>query len=235
MATDNRTPGSDAQPDPSNLASQLKEAFADADTAAAERIQNLQWVHQARGSQLARAAADLKAEFGANDAVVKRAEQAAAAARTTGARLSSLHRQMTTEDPPVAPGGWALHGHVFTGDGKPVRGFTVFLVDAANAYQELYGFANTDDAGRFILASKPAETESSKETKAGSRAQAPAPELFVKVTDLRSRPVYLDTTPLPLVPGSVTYKDIELAEGAPPMGQPPGDAKRVAPKPKPKK
>ena len=138
--------------DPSHLGSQVKEAFAAADVAAAERIQNLQWVHQARGTQFAREAADLKAEYGATHVAVKRAEDAAAAAKAAVTRLSSLHRQMTTEAPPVAPGGWALHGHVSTGDGKPVRGFTVFLVDAANAYQERYGFANTDAAGRFILA-----------------------------------------------------------------------------------
>jgi hypothetical protein len=233
MATDNRTGGSASQPDPSNLVSQLKEAFADADTVAAERIQNLQWVHQARGSQLARAAADLKAEFGAKDARARRAEDAAAAARAAGVRLSSLHRQMATQDPQVAPGGWAVHGHVFTGDGKPVRGFTVFLVDAANIRQELYGFANTDDDGRFVLASKPADSEPGKESKAGSAAQAP--DLFITVTDLRSRPVHVDKTPLPLVPGSVTYKEINLPEGAPPIGQPPGAATRVVPKPKPKK
>ena len=174
MATDDKTAGSASQKDASNLGAQVKEAFAEADTAGAERIKHLQWVHQARGAQLARAAADLKAEFGAHDASVKRAEDAAAAARATGARLSSLHRQMTTADPQVAPGGWALHGHVFTGD-KPVRGFSVFLVDAANAYQELYWFANTDDAGRFVLVSKSAETDSGKETKAGRRAQAEIP------------------------------------------------------------
>jgi hypothetical protein len=233
MATNNTTTGSGPQPDPSGLASQLKEAFAEADSVVAERIQNLQWMRQARGAQLARAAADLKAELGANDVVVRRAEEAAAAARAAGARLSSLHRQMTTEDPQVAPDGWAVHGYVSTADGKPVSRFTVFLVDAANAYQELYGFANTDDAGRFVLVWKPVGTESGQKSKAHDAPQGP--ELFVKVTDLRSRPVYLDTTPLPLGPGSVTYKDIELAEGAPPMGQPPGDASRAVPKSRPRK
>jgi hypothetical protein len=189
--------------------------------------------NQARGSQLARAAADLNAEFGANDVVVTRAEEAAAAARAAGARLSLLHRQITTEDPQVAPDGWALHGYVSTADGKPVHGFTVFLVDAANAYQDLYGFANTDDSGRYVLTSGPADTASGKGRKAGSRP--PAPKLFITVTDLRGRAVYRDPTPLPLVPGSVTYRDIELPEGAPPMGQPPGDAKRAGPKSKPRK
>src|SRR5262245_37083697 len=136
--------------DSSNLGAQLKDALANADTAAAERVRQLQWVHQARASRLSRTAAELKKTHGADDPAVKRAEAETAAARSAAARLSVVHQQIATPDPEVAPGGWALQGRVYLVDKtsderKPVRGFTVFLVDAAKTYQETFGFAYTDD------------------------------------------------------------------------------------------
>lgn len=222
--------------DPANLRAQLKDAFANADKTAAERVRHLQWVHQARTSRLSRTAAELKAVHGADDPAVKRAEAETAAARSAAARLSAAHQQLATPDPEVAPGGWALHGRVYIVDKKseerkPVRSFTVFLVDAAKTYQETYGFAYTDDSGYFLLnypgPGDAASGEPSKDTAAA--------ELFVEVADLKGRPVYVDTTrPFTPVPGAAVYQVIELT-GTEPLGQPPAGRKKAsAPKQKPK-
>lgn len=226
MATDTSTAGSSLPPETSNLRSRLTDALAQADAAAAGRVRHLQWVHQARASRLSRTAAELKAEYGPNDAGVKRAEAALAAATAVGAHLGLVHRQMTTPDPAVAPNGWALHGRVFTADLKPVQGFTVFLVDAVKAYQQAYGFAYTDDSGYFLLNYAAAGTAGDK--------SAPAPdartlELFIEVADLKARPVYLSATAFQPVIGAATYQNVVLPQGAQPLGEPPAEIRKASP------
>jgi hypothetical protein len=218
--------------DSSNLDAQLKEAFANANKTAAERVRQLQWVHQARASRLSRTAAELRAAHGADDPAVKRAEAATAAARSAAARLSAVHQQIATPDPEVAPRGWALHGRVYLVDKKsderiPVRGFTVFLVDAAKTYQETYGFAYTDDSGYFLLNYTGSDKASSGTAAA---TDAGATGLFIEVADLKARPVYVDTTrPFTPVPGAGVYQIIELL-GTEPLGEPPTQARKPAPR-----
>jgi hypothetical protein len=217
MATDSRTGGT-TPPDTSNLRSSLTEALAQADEAAAGRVQHLQRVYQARASQLSRAAADVKAQAGANEADVTRAEAAVAAARGVSAQLGLVHQQLTTPEPKVPAEGWVLHGHVFAAvsnaEPKPVPGFTVFLVDAAQTYRQTYGFAYTDAAGYFLL------------KHAGDAEETRAVEVFVEVADLKARPVYLSKTPFQPANGAATYQNIMLREGSPPLGEPPGDVRR---------
>ena len=193
--------------------------------------------HRARASRLSRTAAELKARHGADDPAVKRAEAETAAARSVAARLSAVYQQIATPEPKVAPGGWALHGHLYSVDKKseerkPVRGFTVFLVDAAKTYQETYGFAYTDDNGYFLL-NYPGRGEASS-GKPAAKATG-AVELFVEVADLKGRPVYVDTTrPVTPVLGAAVYQMIELT-GTEPLGEPPAGRKKAsAPKQKPK-
>ena len=138
-------------PDTSELGKQVTAGLASADNIAAQRVQTLMWVHQARAAQLSRTVASLKAQYPADDPGVKSAEAAVAAANTDIARAAVVHQQVTTPEPQVASSGWALHGRVLDLALKPVSGFTVFLVDAAKAYQQGYGFAYTDDTGYFLL------------------------------------------------------------------------------------
>jgi len=227
MATDNSTAGSTPPPDPSNLRAQLTDALAQADAEAAGRVRQLQWMQQARASQLSRTAAELKAEYGPNDAGVKRAEAALAAATAASSNLALVHQQITIPEPEVAPGGWALYGHVFTAERKPVEGFTVFLVDTAKVYQQAYGFAYTDQDGYFVLQFQ------------GSPAAAAAGdtspgELFIAVADLKARLVHLSTAPFQPVIGIATYHRVVLSEGARPLGEPPAGARAAGiPKRKP--
>src|SRR5438045_3856789 len=131
MATDSKTTTSNAPPDMSDIGNQVTSTLASADNIAAQRVQTLKWVHQARAAQLSRTAVTLKAEYGANDPGVKSAEAAVAAANADVARVAVVHQQITTPEPQVAPSGWALHGRVFYTELKPASGFSVFLVDAA--------------------------------------------------------------------------------------------------------
>jgi hypothetical protein len=224
MATNTGTSGAASAPDPSNLRTQVTEAFARTDDTAAERVQHLQWVHQARASQLARAAIELKAAFGADDPRVKDAEAALSAAKAASTNLAVAHQQMTTPEPDVAPDGWALHGRVFTTDRKPVRGVTVFLVDAVKARQDAYGFAYTDDTGYFLLkyggGGEASTSRAAKDTR--------VTDLFVAVDDINGRHVPLESIPFKPVKGAAVYQNIVLSQLTQPTEEAPPRARKAA-------
>lgn len=230
MATNSRTTTSGTPPDMSDIGNQVTSNLTSADDIAAQRVQTLMWVHQARAAQLSRTAATLKAQYGPNDPGVKSAEAAVAAANADAARVGVVHQQVTTPEPQVASSGWALHGRVFDPDLKPVSGFTVFLVDAAKAYQQTYGFAYTDDTGYFLLNYAGSSPASRGRSATATQAQ---PELFVEITDSKAKPVYLSPTAFQPVLGSATYQNIALPAGDQAIGAPPPQIRKVAlPKPK---
>jgi hypothetical protein len=210
----------------SSSASQLREGFTaaltSADAMAAQSIQTLQQVHQARLSLLQRTAANLKAQYGADDSRVKAAQAAVAATTGTISRIGIVSQQLNTMAPQVAADGWALHGRVFDAQGKPLARYTVFLVDSQHTYQEAYGFAYTDETGYFLL------NVASAAAKAGSHAVAAATSLFVEVANTKGQPVYLSTTAFVPVVGSATYQTITVPAGSQPIGDPPEAIRKVA-------
>src|SRR5271166_2907495 len=142
-----------AQPD---VQAAFNEAFAAADSLAAERLQTIGKLHQARIARLAREAAGLSAEGDAAAASLAETEAEIAAEKTTVAKAAMLSQRAATADPQVSASGWALHGRVYSSDLAPAAGCTVFLVDPQNAYQGAYGFAYTDATGYFVLNGAPA-------------------------------------------------------------------------------
>jgi len=219
-----------------DLGNQITSSLAAADDIAAQRVQTLAWVHQARAAQLSRTAASLKAQYGPNDPGVKSAEAAVAAAKATAAQVAVVHHQITTADPHVTANGWALHGRVFDAQLAPATGYTVFLVDSAKNYQQAYGFAYTDRTGYFLL-NYPGPAGASGRTPAGASGQTPseaAPqaattaELFVEVADTKAQPVFLSTTAFQPVISSATYQNVVLPAGQQPIGDPPPEIRQGA-------
>lgn len=227
------TKATDLPLDASQISSDLTAGVASANSIAAQRVQNLQWVHQARASQLSRTAAGLKAQFGPDDPGVKAAEAATAAATATAARVAMIHQQLATVDPQVTPKGWVLHGRVFDAQLQPVSGFTVFLVDATKTYQQAYGFGYTDDSGYFLL--NYAGPDSASKDKSGSAAPATQPQLFIEVANTKALPVFVSTTAFQPVEGAATYQNITLPDGDQAIGKPPPEIRNVALPPQKKK
>jgi hypothetical protein len=235
MATNSKTTTSSAPADMADMGNQITSNLAAADDIAAQRVQTLAWVHQARAAQLSRTAASLKAQYGPNDPGVKSAEAAVAAANATAAQVVVVHHQVTTADPQVAPKGWALHGRVFDAQIAPASGYTVFLVDSAKSYQQAYGFAYTDATGYFLLnypgpdaASGRTPAAASGKTSEAAPQAATTPELFVEVADAKARPVFLSTTAYQPLIGSATYQNLVLPAGQQPIGDPPPEIRQVA-------
>jgi hypothetical protein len=222
--------------DMADIGNQIASNLAAADDVAAQRVQTLAWVHQARAAQLSRTAASLKAKYGPNDPGVKSTEAAVTAANATAAQIAVVHHQVTTADPQISANGWALHGRVFDAQLAPRSGYTVFLVDSAKSYQRAYGFAYTDPTGYFLL-NYPAPAEASGQTPAAASGQTPSeaapqaattPELFVEVADTKARPVFLSTTAFQPIIGGATYQNVVLPAGQQPIGDPPPEIRRVA-------
>jgi hypothetical protein len=180
MATNQGTTATNIPSGASEMAGELQNTLNSADSLAAQRVQTLQLVHQARVSRLSRELDALKAEH-APESDVKAAQATVDAATFTAGRAAMVNQQLTTAEPEVAQTGWALHGRVFDVNLKPVSGFTVFLVDAQKSYQKAYGFAFTDDTGYFLInypgpgTSTKAEPKSKQPQAASQRSTATGP------------------------------------------------------------
>jgi hypothetical protein len=184
----------------------------------------MELVQRARVSNLTRTVADAVARYGANSPEAQAAQAAVAATAITAARVAMAHQQFVTTPPEVAQAGWALHGRVFDDQLNPVSGYTVYLVDAHNNYQQAYGFAFTDSSGYFVLNySGPASAKVESST-----AEAASPQLFVSVADTKAQPVHLSDTAFQPVTGNAAYEEIALAPGGKPIGDPPQAIRDVA-------
>jgi hypothetical protein len=235
MAANQDTTATNLPGGAADMGSEVQNAFASADQLAAQRIQSLQLVHQARNTRLRRELAVLKAEHAPDDEI-KVAEAAVAASAFTASRVAVVHQQLTTPQPEVAANGWALHGRVFDNDLKPVTGFTVFLVDAQKAYQKQFGFDYTDEYGYYLISYPRQKTTpragspppSRAATQPSPKESSTEPQLLLEVADANAYPVYLSDTPFRPVTGTVTYQNVTLAPGNKPIGDPPQQIRDVA-------
>jgi len=138
-------------PSAAQISESLTSTLFSADSAAAQSVQALTLIQQARVTQLSRTAANLKAQFGANDAGVKAAEAAAGAAASTAARVAIVQQEINTASPQAPAKGFVLNGRVYDSNLQPLPGMTVFLVDGNNTYLRQFGFEYTDDTGYFQI------------------------------------------------------------------------------------
>lgn len=209
--------GATQAPSPSEATAALNTALASADSAATSGVQNLQLVHQARLSQLSRTAAALKAQYGAADPRVIRAEAAVTARASIVAHVTALNQQVATPEPTVATTGWALHGRVFNANLQAVGSYTVFLVDEQKTYQEQIGFAYTDNTGYFLLNYTPPAGQASSQT-----------PIFIEIVNPKAQPIYIAATAFQPSAGSATYQNITLPAGEKPLGDPPAAIRKIA-------
>lgn len=217
--------------------SEVGTSLAAADATAAQRVQALTSVHQARLAQLTRTAAAVTARFGAGSTQAVAAQAAVTATQGTVARTAILSRQVSAPVPDVAATGWALHGYVYDDQLQPVSAYCVFLVDEQNAYQRAYGFAYTDDTGYFVLnvsGSTGAAEGQGQPGYAAAPAQPP-PKLFIEVANASARPVYRSAAAFEPKIGAATFQNITLPAGEKPIGNPPRPIRRTALPPKKKK
>ena len=231
METNSGTKGTTSAASSSSTLSQLSSEFgtilSSADTSAAQGIQALQQVHQARLSLLARTAATLQAQYGADDPRVKAAQTAVTATTATVGRIAMVSQQLGATVPQVSPNGWALYGSVIDDQRKPLARYTVFLVDETKTYLEAYGFAYTDATGAFLL-SYSGTTEGIHAVAPGKASSQAAPSLFIEVANAKALPVYLSATAFQPTVGAATYQQIIIPSGSQPIGDPPDAIRNVA-------
>lgn len=195
-------------------------ALMTADGKATDRLENLSLVHQARMTQLSRTVMGLTDEYGEGSSQVIAAKAAVTEAAGIVARLQVVRQQTAAEAPAVTATGWAVWGHVYDSNTKPLSGYCVFLVDGQKIFQRAYGFSYTDSTGSFVINFDGGSAASGK---AGS-----TPTVFLAITNAKAQPVFVGTAPLSLTIGSATYVDTTLPEGEPVLGDLPEEIRKVA-------
>jgi hypothetical protein len=248
-------PGSSTtSPTVAEINNSVASELSTADSAATQAVQSSSNIYNARLAQQTRAAASITARFGAGSPQAAAAEAKVTASKATVARVAILNQQVSAAAPQVSATGWALYGHVYNAQLQPVSAYTVFLVDAKNAYQSDYGFTYTDSTGYFLIsfagdpASSQSETGSSLPRRRRSQAEAgrthpgeedqqsepaqPATQtsspLFVEIANANAQPVYLSKTAFQPTLGAATYQNITLPAGEPPIGDPPPAIRQIA-------
>jgi hypothetical protein len=162
----------------------------------------------------------LKAEYGEGSAQVVAAQAAVTTAAGIVARLQVVRQQTTAEAPTVTPTGWAVWGHVYDSNTKPLSGYCVFLVDGQKTFQRAYGFSYTDATGSFVINFDGGSAATGK--------NSTTPTVFLAITNAKAQPVFVGTSPLSLTIGSATYVDTILPEGEPVLGELPEEIRKVA-------
>jgi hypothetical protein len=131
--------------------------------------------------------------------------------------VAAIHERLSMRAPTASATGWSLYGHVYDAALKPAAAYTVFVVDATNAYQSAVGFAYTGSDGSYRI----------NYTPPASGAVLPA-QLFLQVANAQGQPVYLSATALQTPTGAATLIDVTLPAGQPVIGDPPAALRAIA-------
>lgn len=115
-----------------------------------------------------------------------------------------------TKGPVVVKDGWALHGHVYDAQLRPLAKLTVLFVDEQKNYVSQYGFSFTDMMGYFLLNYAPATGMSQSAT------------LYLEISNA-TQPIYLDPAVFTPILGETQYRDITLTNESP-LGTPPANS-----------
>jgi hypothetical protein len=191
-----------------------------ADGIAADRLEHLSLVHQARISQLSRTVMSLTAEYGEGSTQVVAAQAAVTAAAGIVTRVEIVRQQTAAAAPKVTSTGWAVWGHVYDSNSKPLSGYCVFLVDRQKNYQNAYGFVFTDGTGSFAI-----NYEGGSAT---GKSSASTPTVYLAITNAKAQLVFEGSEPLSLTVGSALYVDTTLPPGEPVLGDLPQEIQKVA-------
>lgn len=194
----------------------IASAVSTADSDAGQSVQSHLIVQQARVARFKRVAVSAAAQYGSNSPQALAAQAAVKSSQLTVARITAVRQQIAVPAPQVAANGWALYGHVYDAQLKPVTAYTVFLVDQQNAYQGAYGFTYTDSNGLFVLHYP------------GAESTPEAVPLFIEIVNAKAQPVYLSPTAFQPTIGAATYQDITLPAGEPVIGDPPAALRAIA-------
>ncbi len=105
-----------------------------------------------------------------------------------------------------------IRGRVLDQNHQPLGDLTVALADRKGKWQRAYGYTCTDQQGffKFTVDAPPVLEDGT------------APSAYLLITDKMQKPMYLDTTALPLAAGQMFYREILLKEvcvPTPPEGE----------------
>jgi hypothetical protein len=133
------------------VAQQLEQSIARADTQRAEELDRLKTMREAQAGGMEREAARLTAKLGSDHPRVMALTRAIEINRGFVREIVIEAERARTDIPTVDEKSWVLHGYVRDQDLKGVAGLTVAVYDEKGSWIERLGFACTNEKGYFRL------------------------------------------------------------------------------------
>jgi hypothetical protein len=190
----------------------LKAGVAGADAARVAGLKQLQTVRAAMAAPLQRERNRIAAKYGADDRRVAELNQSIAANSELTKKLATEVERASMPAPKADPDAWQVHGHVRDRDRSGVADLTVSLRDEKGAWIQSAGYSCTDKAGYFAPLSLKRDKPASTGTTGPVEATRP---VFIDVTDRQKTLLFRDSQPSVPSFGTVTYREIILAETPP--------------------
>jgi hypothetical protein len=202
----------DPQLDLTGVEQSLEAGVAGADAARTGGLKRLQTMRTAMAAPLVRERDRVAAKYGANDPRVAELNQHIDANNELTKKLGTEVERASMPAPKADPDAWQVHGHVRDRSRSGVADLTVSLCDGNGAWIQSAGYSCTDKAGYFpplsLKRDKPAPTG------ATGPVEATRP-VFIHVTDRQKTLLFRDSQPSVPNFGTVTYREIILAETPP--------------------
>jgi hypothetical protein len=202
----------DPQLDLTGVEQSLEAGVAGAGAAHAGGLTRLQTMRTAMAAPLQRELARMTAKSGANDPRVAELNQHIDANNELTKKLATEVERASVPAPKADPDAWQVHGHVRYQNRIGVADLTVSLRDEKGAWIQSAGYSCTDKAGYFAPLSLKRDKPASAGTTGPVEATRP---VFIDVTDRQKTSLFRDSQPSVASFGTVTYREIILAETPP--------------------
>jgi hypothetical protein len=196
------------------VAQQLEQSIARADTQRAEELDRLKTMREAQTGGMEREAARLTDKLGSDHPRVMALTRAMEINRGFVRDLVIEAERARTDIPTVDPKSWVLHGYVRDQDLKGVAGLTVAVYNEKGAWVERLGFACTNEKGYFRLTA----TDFAAEGRS----------VFIRVLK-NGVLLHADNSELKPLMGNVDYREITLSGDAHVCTPPPGSTPPINP------
>jgi hypothetical protein len=202
----------DPQLDLTGVEQSLEAGVAGADAARADGLTRLQTMRTAMAAPLVRERDRVARKLGANDPRVAELNQHIDANNELTKKLGTEIERASMPAPKADPDAWQVHGHVRDRDRSGVADLTVSLCDEKGAWIRSAGYSCTDKTGYFAPLSLKRDKPASTGTARPFEAIRP---VFIDVTDRQKTLLFRDSQPSVPGFGTVTYREIILAETLP--------------------
>jgi hypothetical protein len=200
--------------DTAAAASQAADAVTGADTKRTTELASAKTMETIKYNALVKEVARLTAKYGHADMRVKTMNVRIGYSPSIQGAFDKEVARLSIPATAVPPDGWLVEGMVYSADGKPMPGVTVFIIEAGKAAGQGLPFSCTPDTGAYSIVITSGQVDLLK----GKT------DLYLAVSDANKKILYTDSEPLSghIQKGTIYNRNIFMRAGncaAPPAGK----------------